>query len=86
MFDAYEVAHQHIDVVTSLKGIAGDTNRLRRMQLAIIDMLPRIVYAFPPTWQADQPLQYSGIADSSLGFHDAVDVALERLFKATSSL
>ena len=67
MFDASEVTHGHVDILTSLEKIASDTIRLHQMQLDIINMLPNIVYAMPPPDK------------KALGFHDAVDIAIDRL-------
>ena len=40
MFDASEVTHAHVDILTSLEQIASDIIRLHQMQLDIINMLP----------------------------------------------
>ena len=74
MFDASEVTQGRVHIVASLERIARDTIRLHQMQLSIIKMLPRIVYAMP------------GPDKQALGFRDVVDIALERLLDTSSEL
>lgn len=65
-FDGDDVATGKVDIIASLARIAKNTRRLRRLQEAVVHMLPRILYALPTTNN-----------HSRVTFHDAVDVALE---------
>ncbi|MCO5552844.1 hypothetical protein L7F22_006362 [Adiantum nelumboides] len=69
LFNGEDVIHRNVDIFATLAVIANDTQRLRRMQEEIINMLPHIVYSLSTSNDG-----------SDTTFHDAVDVALESLF------